>query len=40
MAIIMNDDTTSNTDNLSTEKEQFEQAALRSMSFHAQVKFQ
>lgn len=33
MAIIMNDDTTSNTDNLSTEKEQFEQAALHYHEF-------
>lgn len=33
MAIIMNDDTTLNTDNLSTEKEQFEQAALHYHEF-------
>ena len=33
MAIIMNDDTTSNTDNLNTEKEQFEQAALHYHEF-------
>ena len=33
MAIIMNDDTTSNTDTLSTEKEQFEQAALHYHEF-------
>ncbi len=33
MASIMNDDTTSNTDNLSTEKEQFEQAALHYHEF-------
>lgn len=33
MAIIMNDDTSLNTDNLSTEKEQFEQAALHYHEF-------
>ncbi len=33
MAIIMNDDTTLNTDNLSTEQEQFEQAALHYHEF-------